>query len=195
MRRLAAVLSLLAALVVAAPPTASAEGGGNNLVQVQTTGSDRVQQRAGLGVTSVASNSVTSENVAFAHSRDCTDCRTVAVALQAVLITSDASDVRPANAAVAVNERCTRCATFAAAYQYVVATGGPVALSAQGQQEVNAIRAQAQSLAASGLDFPALAAELDTLAARFRGVIDEELRRVGRAGQGRLQRQVQAGAA
>jgi hypothetical protein len=84
------------------------------LVFSQTDGLAR--SGSGLVVSPAASDAVDNENIAYAKS-GCTGCRTVAVAIQAVLITSNASDVQPKNVALAVNESCSSCRTFAAAYQ------------------------------------------------------------------------------
>ena len=133
---------------------------------------------SGVAVSLTGANSVGSENLAYARS-SCGDCRTVAVAMQAVLITRDANVIVPKNAAVAVNVDCQSCQTAAFAYQYVLTTGGAVHLSAAGREEVSAIHAEARELAASQLEFPALEEQLDALAARFKSVIDEELTGAG----------------
>lgn len=105
----------------------------------------------------------------------CADCRTVAVAGQAVLVTGDPSTVTPKNAALAVNDNCLRCQTFADAHEYVVSTGGPAQLSAEGQHRVADIRQRLAATAASQLPFDQLEAEVDTLYAEFKGVIDDDL--------------------
>lgn len=82
--------------------------------------------RSGVMVAPVAGDSVEPENLAYARS-SCSNCRTVAVAFQAVVVTGSPSVARPKNAAVAANVNCTSCQTMADAYQYVVTASGPVA--------------------------------------------------------------------
>lgn len=62
------------------------------------------------------------ENWADARA-SCTDCRTVAVAFQIVLVEAgEPTPSGPVNVAIALNESCTRCETVAVAEQWVVQT-------------------------------------------------------------------------
>jgi putative peptide zinc metalloprotease protein len=186
-RLLVLVAVLLPLLVQSAAATETAAGGGADHVVLAFNQTDGALRAAsGVAVSITAANAVGTENLAFARST-CSDCRTVAVAFQAVPIIRDVDVIAPANAAVAVNADCTSCQTAAFAYQYVLTTGGAVHLSPAGQSEVSTIRAEARELAASDLSFPALEEQLDALAARFKSVIDEEL--VG-AGPGALAKRV-----
>jgi hypothetical protein len=170
-------------------PTPDFEGsGGKNVVIVLNVTDGRLASRAGLLTGHASGPSVVPENIASATS-SCTDCRTAAVALQAVVVISDPNVASPRNAASAVNAGCLRCATFAYAWQYVVSTGGPVRITPEGHQIISDLRAEASSLAASDLPFPTLEARLDAVAARFRAVIDNEVERVG-GGQGISERAV-----
>jgi putative peptide zinc metalloprotease protein len=63
-------------------------------------------------------------NLALAEA-SCTDCQTIAIALQIDLISTTAKTVTPKNAAVAVNYACTRCITVAVALQYVISVENP----------------------------------------------------------------------
>ncbi len=71
--------------------------------------------------------------VAFAS---CTDCETVAVSIQVVLLMNDPSVVTPTNLAIAINEGCTLCETLASAYQVILTTDGPVRFTAAGYREI-----------------------------------------------------------
>jgi hypothetical protein len=155
--------------------------GGKNVVLVFNESDDRVAARAGLVLGRASGPTAVPENLASAKA-SCTDCRTVAVAFQAVLIISDPDVASPRNAAAAVNGGCVRCETFAYAWQYVVTTGGPVRVTPEGEQTIADLRAEASSLAASDLPFPELVDELDQVAAAFRAVVDEEVERVGGSG-------------
>ncbi|MFP5308998.1 MAG: hypothetical protein ACLGIR_05410 [Actinomycetes bacterium] len=72
----------------------------------------------------------------------CVDCRTVAVAFQAVLVVGSSDVVTPVNLAVATNERCTRCRTHAVATQYVATLDRlpDAATRARVEAEVRALR-------------------------------------------------------
>src|SRR5881409_2749272 len=111
LKRLAATFAATIALISTGGLTvtaASADGGGpNNVVHVVTTGTNDVQERASTKIGSYGGDDLQSANVARAESHDCTDCRNVAVAVQAVFATGQPSTVEPANAAVATNENCT----------------------------------------------------------------------------------------
>jgi hypothetical protein len=155
--------------------------GGKNVVLVINETDERVAARAGLLLGRASGPTAVPENLASAKA-SCTDCRTVAVAIQAVVIISDPDVASPRNAAVAVNGGCIRCRTFAYAWQYVVTTGGPVRVTPEGERTIAALREEASSLAASDLPFPELVDELDEVALDFRAVVDEEVERVGGSG-------------
>lgn len=192
MRRLLLLLTLVATVGLAATPAVaheSAGGGAKNLVMAFNYADNSALSRSGILVSPIASDNVESENLAYAEA-SCNDCRTVSAAMQVVLITSNASVIRPTNAAVAVNQNCSSCATFAGAYQYVITTGGQVYLSTEGQAEVQRIRQEVAAIAASDLAFPELAAQLDALYEQLKAVIDSELVHAGVAFQATTDRQV-----
>lgn len=191
-RALAALVAVV--LVSVTAPTSFADSGsagGKNVVIAINETDGSVLPRSGVAVTVAAANTVGSENLASARS-SCTDCRTVAVAMQAVLITRDPSTVSPKNIAVALNDDCLRCQTFADAYQYVVSTGGPAHLSDEGRQRVADLRGRVADTAASGLAFDQLEAELDALYAEFKDVIDTDLVRNGGTPRGTTAKDVKA---
>jgi hypothetical protein len=184
-RRILVGMALALAVSVSPFGTVQAQveegSGGKNVVIVINETDERTAGRAGVLVGHASGPSAVPENLANARA-SCTDCRTVAVALQTVLITSYPDYASPRNAAVAVNANCTRCQTLAYAWQYVVSTGGPVRITPEGETAVAGVRARAASLAGSDLPFNELVAELDTLAAEFRIVMDREVERVGGRG-------------
>jgi hypothetical protein len=59
------------------------------------------------------------KNIAVAEGQ-CTDCATLAIALQVFLYQRGAPSIQPQNIAIAVNNACTRCITIARAIQYVI---------------------------------------------------------------------------
>jgi hypothetical protein len=192
--RRAAVFALAVVATVGLAATPVDAGGGDNVVLALNSADESHLPRSGVAVTRASGDVVDNENLAYAKS-SCHGCRTGAVAVQAVLIMSDASVITPKNAAVAVNEGCSSCETMAAAYQYVLTTGEPVHLTAAGEQEVATLRRQIADVAASGLPFLELEAKLDQLFERFKGVIDDEVVRAGGTPAGTVDRLVWTDAA
>jgi hypothetical protein len=130
--------------------------------------------------------------VASAYSHDCTDCRTVAVAVQAVFVTGSPSTSEPKNVAVALNESCLRCTTFAYAYQYVVPTDGPVHLDSETRADIRRLRGEIADVARSDLAPPDMDARLHDLSAEFKTEIDTGLKRDGEHGHGRVRERQEA---
>ena len=85
----------------------------------------------------------TNEAYAFAS---CSDCASVAIAFQVVLVLGDNHVSAPENLAVAVNSDCVNCLTYALAKQLFVTLDGP--LSADAQAQLDAIWAQLAAFAA-----------------------------------------------
>jgi hypothetical protein len=94
-------------------------GGGRNVVSVDNDRDGRFRARGSAELDRIRGDEVSPNNIAEAHAR-CTDCQTIAVAVQVALYRRGASMVAPVNRAVAVNEDCTRCVTVARAIQYVI---------------------------------------------------------------------------
>jgi hypothetical protein len=183
MRRLTA---LTAALVLSlAVGAQAADTGPDNVVDVQTTGTNATSTLSKLKVGYYDGDNLQSENVASAYSHDCTDCRTVAVAVQAVFVTGNPTTAEPKNVAAALNERCVRCTTFAYAYQYVVTTDGPVKLDKETRRDVIRIRHEIADVADSDLAPPDMDARLHELTDEFKSEIDAGLAADGEHGQGR----------
>lgn len=163
-------------------------GGGNinNEVVVLNTVDGRSVHRAGFGVARVTGHEAQNQNAAAATS-SCSDCRTVAVAAQAVLIQrTDASNISPKNYAIALNQNCVRCETFAAAYQYVFTTDGLVRFSSQAEQKLASLQGQIRAVAGDeSLSFPEMEAKIDGLVEKMWALVTSELEAVGVRGSGR----------
>jgi putative peptide zinc metalloprotease protein len=114
----------------------------------------------------------TNAAVAFAS---CTDCQTVAVSIQVVLMMNDPSVVTPTNLAIAINQECTLCETLAAAYQVILTTEAKTRFTSEGRREIAAIRHELLEIRKAGLSIEEIVARLDTLMDRFYRVLDEEL--------------------
>jgi hypothetical protein len=183
---LAALVLATSGLVTAGAQADDAAGTGpDNVVWLTTTGANAIDQRSGFQVGFYDGDDLRSVNVARAESRDCTDCRTVAVAVQAVVATDQPRTVAPTNAAIAINERCDRCTTYAYAWQYVVTPQDKVRVSRDARAKVAKIRAEIDDVAQSDLAPADLDARLNELTAEFKAVIDAELKRQGE-GRGKV---------
>ena len=151
--------------------------GPDQVVWAKTTGTNASDLLSGVQVGSYKGDNLQSANVARADSTDCTDCRTVAVAVQAVLVKGSPHTAEPKNVAIAINENCLTCTTYAFAYQYVVSTEDRVVLTWRGRNRVDSIRDQIATAAHSDLSPDDLNARLRELAADFRAAIDADLAR------------------
>jgi hypothetical protein len=175
---LSAALVLATGGFLAAGAEATDSGTGpDQVVWAQTTGTNARDLLSGVQVGSYKGDNLQSTNVARADSTDCTDCRTVAVAVQAVLVKHNPPTSEPKNVAIAINQNCLSCTTYAFAYQYVVATEERVVLTDRGRDRVAALREQIDTAAHSDLTPDDLNARLRELAAEFRAAIDADLAR------------------
>jgi hypothetical protein len=161
-------------LGLGAPGSASA-GGANHVVQVSAGAGNVTAIRMDAQWAPFGGPSATSANIASAASTDCTGCRAVAVAFQAIVLTGDPNVVTPSNAAVAVNGGCTGCDTFAFAYQDIVMTSGPASLSPAGVAALRAVEERADAVANSGEPDVQMEADLKALAAEFRSDFESNL--------------------
>jgi putative peptide zinc metalloprotease protein len=182
MRRFAAVLALTLGLLGPAAVPAVA-GGPNNFVVAESTvdvnGAAASVIRTNLLASSTGTDELTSKNIAVAFAHDCTGCRAVAVAFQAVIATGHPHVVTPVNTAKAVNFQCNSCASFAFAFQYVITTDGPAHLNDAGMAEVARIRQAIADAANSGVPFDQLNLTLEGLKAEFQAAIDDNLIHTG----------------
>jgi hypothetical protein len=185
MRRLT-TLTVALVLSLSVGAQAAEDTGPDNVVNVETTGTGVTDTQSALKLGSYGGDNLQSENVASAYSHDCTDCRTVAVAVQAVFVTGNPSTSEPKNVAAALNERCTRCTTFAYAYQYVVSTDGRVHLDGETRADIRRLRGEIADVTDSSLAPPDMDARLQQLTAEFKSEIDQGLARDGEHAHGRV---------
>ena len=101
-----------------------AAGGGNNIVQVINHADGHFRMDGKVKLNQIPGPNAGPQNLAFAYS-SCTDCQTMAVALEINLISTTARNIQPLNKAVAINYRCTRCVTYARAIQYDIQVDDP----------------------------------------------------------------------
>jgi putative peptide zinc metalloprotease protein len=134
--------------------------------------------KVAFAIRHVMSDVVTETNAAVAYN-SCTDCASVAIAFEIVLVESNASVVSPTNIAIAYNENCTTCVAVAEAYQFVLGTGGIVHFDAEGNRILRDIRQELHSLKKEDLTLEELQAKLDDVAARMADVLANHLVPVG----------------
>ena len=156
-RRLAA---LVVALALAAAPSAHAAD--NTAVAVNTKDGSSLFTFS-FNVARVMTDTVDTSNAAAAVA-SCTDCQTVAIALQFVLVMSEPDVFTPENVALAINIECSLCDTMASAYQFIIQVDGPVRLTPEGMKRLQEIRRELAALEDSGLSGPEMAARVDALA-------------------------------
>lgn len=102
----------------------SSDRGGRNIVTVVNRTDNRLRMRGNIQLSRSLGSTAEPVNFAGAYS-SCTDCQTIAVALQIALISTHATVIAPRNSAVAINFSCTRCVSVARAIQYVVQVDDP----------------------------------------------------------------------
>lgn len=181
-RRYVTTLTTALALATGGFMAAGAEAtdpgtGPDHVIWAKTTGANATDLLSGVQVGSYRGDNLQSTNVARADSTDCTDCRTVAVAVQAVLLKHNPATAEPKNVAIALNERCERCTTYAYAYQYVVTTEHRAVLTRRARRKVAALRWEIDEVSRSDLSPDDLNTRLRELTAEFRAVIDADLAR------------------
>ena len=98
-------------------------------------------------------DTVLNTNEAYALA-SCTECQTVAVAFQVVLIVGEANVVVPQNLSAAVNYSCVQCVTYALAQQLVVTL--PESLDADSTAGLEALWKEIAAFGASIEDVPAV---------------------------------------
>jgi len=184
-RRLAASSVIVVFAAVAGATSASAQtpdptvsgptsAGGDTAVVAVNTRDDANVFRFALAIKRTMQDVVANSNAAAAVS-SCSDCQTVAVSFQMVLIMSDPSVVAPENVAIALNVECSSCETLASAYQFVMTTGGPVRFTAEGNRALAELRQQLTTLLQSNASIEELHTAFEGIAARLAEILATEL--------------------
>ena len=172
-RLLGLVLSALVAAAVALP-MAPAGAQDNSATAVNTKDGKSVFKLA-FQVKKTMDSDVDATNSAVAFA-SCEDCKTVAGAIQLVLVTEEPTSVDAENTAVAINYQCTECETLAAAYQFVFGTGEDVKFTPEGKQRLNELKQQFKALKhQDDLTLQQLAVAMAVIAREVVEVVDEEL--------------------
>jgi putative peptide zinc metalloprotease protein len=176
----AAVLALVGVALPAAPAFA---GGDTTAVAINTKDGFDIFKLA-FQVRRATGDVVDNGNAAVAYA-SCTDCQTIALAIQVVLISGyDSSTVSPENLAIAINESCTLCDTLASAYQFVLTADGNLHFTAEGSHRLAEIRRALLALRKSGLTAVEIQAKVDALMDELADVLSTELVSAGKSGTG-----------
>jgi putative peptide zinc metalloprotease protein len=159
-------------------PTTPGASTDNAAVASNTTDGRNVFALA-LKIVQTDASTVDASNAAVAVA-SCSDCQTVAIALEGVLVIGNPDTFDPTNVALAINSDCTNCQTLATAYQQVVQYDSRVRITGAGRREIADIRQDLQSLRKSGLDILAIQARVNDDAGRFLAVLKNDVVPVGR---------------
>lgn len=151
---------------------------GDNLAYAVNTTNGATVVKTAFAIRHVMNGIVDQANGAIAYA-SCTDCTTVAIAIEIVLVESTPKVVTPQNAAVAVNELCSLCVTVANALQFVVGTDGPVRFDEQGKEALDQIRDDLEQikedLKDGKLTLEQLNAKVEEIRLRIREVLAKHL--------------------
>jgi putative peptide zinc metalloprotease protein len=181
---LAAVLG--AALAWSGPQASLAQeievgGGQDNTAVVVNTKDGSTRFRLSFKIFRTNRDVVDQDNAAVAVA-SCTECTTMAVAFQVVLVFSEPSTLTTDNLALALNIECSECQTLASAYQWVLGTDGVARFTPEGNRAIARIRKALHDLIRSDLSIWEIQSELDRLAEELEAILAEELVAAGPPG-------------
>ena len=142
-------------------PDAESTSPDNRAQAVNTTDGARVFQLA-FDIQRVREGPVLQTNVAQAWA-SCEACRTIAIAVQVVLVMADVDYAVPVNYAEAINYACNGCETLAFAWQLVLSTGGEVQLTADALERIADIERALAALEDSDASIAEIQAAADRL--------------------------------
>jgi len=99
-------------------------GGPRNQVRLLNKKDGSFLARSAISLYHSNTPNVQPQNIALAEGQ-CTNCVTMAIALQVFIYKRGAPSVQPMNVAIAANNNCTHCATIARAMQYIIPVDDP----------------------------------------------------------------------
>jgi putative peptide zinc metalloprotease protein len=163
----------------AASSPANSGQGTNNVAVASNTKDGKTVIAISLKIVQTNSSTVDATNAAVAAA-SCSDCQTVAIALEGVLVAGSPTTFDPTNIALALNSNCTNCQTLATAYQDVVQNGTRVRITGAGRQQIADIRKDLDSLRQSGLSIEAIQQRVNDDAGRFLQVLQNDVVPIGK---------------
>ena len=181
---IAAVVTLLGVLGLAVQPAYawvySGDQNGNNIVQVQNTKDNSTRAFSLAAVTGNPGSTVGNQNTAYATASG-TGNRTVATAIQVLIVEGNPTNYQPQNLALAINDHCTSCQTFAYANQVVLQPHHHISLSEDAQNQLNRLNYQAFQTSWSSEPFPQMSADLDNITHQMVAIVQGEIQKSGPA--------------
>jgi putative peptide zinc metalloprotease protein len=188
-RRLLGAIAVTLALCVgfvgasASPASADEDRSGKDNAAIAINDKDgSALFKFALNITRVTGSVADPQNVAIAYAT-CTQCKTVAIAIQIVLIEGSPNVFTPTNVAIAVNEGCSYCDTLASAYQFVFQSSGRMELTTEGRKQLRDVLKAIRELENSGLPAPELQAKVDLYAHQIFDIFKTHLVLVKEDGQ------------
>jgi putative peptide zinc metalloprotease protein len=173
-RHLAIVLLLL---VCAAGPAGLAagqdSGGDTSAVAINTKDGSSVFKLA-FQIRKVTGDVVDNQNAAVAYA-SCTECQTVAISIQVLLVAGSPTVFTPENIALAINEQCTLCDTMALAYQFAVGMDTKLKFTAEGNRQLAQLRRELEQLRTSDLSLAEIQAKAADIVKQLSTVLSTEL--------------------
>jgi putative peptide zinc metalloprotease protein len=168
-----------AASSTASPSPSNGSNGDNNVAAGVNTKDGKTVYAIKLKVVQVTGETVDATNAAVAVNSGCSDCSTVAIAFEGVVVVGSPDTFAPTNLALALNSDCSGCTAFADAYQQVVQTSTRVRITKQGRKEVARIRQDLNDLKHSDLTLEQIRARVAADEEAFAAVLRSELVPVG----------------
>jgi putative peptide zinc metalloprotease protein len=173
-RRLALLLVLCAG---AAGPVALAvaqdSGGDTSAVAINTKDGSSVFKLA-FQVRKVTGDVVDNQNAAVAYA-SCTECQTVAISIQVLLVAGSPTVFTPTNIALAINDQCTLCDTMALAYQFAIGMDTKLKFTAEGRKQLADLRRKLEDLRKSGLPLADIQAQAADIVGQLSNVLSTQL--------------------
>jgi putative peptide zinc metalloprotease protein len=173
-RKLAIALLLL---VCAAGPAGLAagqdSGGDTSAVAINTRDGSSVFKLA-FQIRKVTGDVVDNQNAAVAYA-SCTECQTVAISIQVLLVAGSPTVFTPENIALAINEQCTLCDTMALAYQFAVGMDTQLKFTAEGNRQLAQLRRELEQLRTSDLSLAEIEAKAADIVKQLSTVLSTEL--------------------
>ncbi|TMB67194.1 MAG: hypothetical protein E6J43_09060 [Chloroflexi bacterium] len=145
----------------------------NNIADVFNETDNSFETVGNVDLDVIEGPDVVPANIAWAQST-CTDCNSMAVALQLALYESGATNVSPENGAIALNIACTRCFTYARAYQLVLPVNNSRDVAENAENEVEKLQKRLEKVLEKTREgktaIDSSLAEIDTIVSDFRAL-------------------------
>lgn len=174
---LAVLLVAVGAISIGASPASAQERTGDDNIAVAVNTEDGASVfRLAFSIRMAHDDVVDQTNTAIALA-SCTDCQTVALAFQVVLVRGDVDVATPENLALAYNDQCVECVTYASATQIVLGFDGPLRFTPEGRQRLNELDRALRDLEerAAELTLAQLNAEVQAAKQELVSILAEEI--------------------